>query len=144
MKTMFRLSNAVVLCLIFFLNSCKKEDPAPSAEEVNTKLLTSSGWKVQSVMIDGSDQTSLFSGLVLTFTASAYSATNGNLVWPASGTWRFANAEAIKVLRSDNMEITLVEINESKLVLSLLWNKTTFAGGRSSSLKGTHTFTFSK
>lgn len=141
-----RLAITCLLALVALLSSCKKNDPAPSltALEINSSLITSGSWKIQNVTIDGVDQSTLFTGLTLSFTSSTFTTSNGNQVWPASGTWSFINAEATKVLRSDNIEVTLGEISETKLVLSLPWNKTTFTGGRGSSLKGTHTFAFSK
>lgn len=146
MKSVLSLTLASVLALSLFLYSCKKDDPSPSVTvtEATTKLLTSTSWKVQSVTVDGVDQTSLFSGLVLSFTTSSFTTTSGNPVWPASGTWSFISEEAKKIQRNDGLEVTLNEISENKLVLSLVWSKTIFGPGRNSSMKGTHTFNFVK
>lgn len=143
-KLMSLLTVASVLALTLSLDSCKSDDLSPSTKESAAKLLTSASWKVQSVTIDGIDKTSVFSGLILSFTTSSFTAINGDPVWPASGTWNFLDEEAKIIERNDGLEITVSEISENKLGLTLDWSKTTFETGRNLSMKGVHKFNFGK
>ena len=80
------------LLLIF---SCGPTDPTPAAEPSATEqvktVLTSGAWKIQSVAVDGTDQTSVYKGLSLSFTNTSVNATNGGAVWPSSDTWKFTD-----------------------------------------------------
>jgi hypothetical protein len=119
-------------------------DSSPSASEVTTKQLTSSGWKISTVQVDGTDQTALFTNMTLSFTATNYATTKGGAVWPASGTWMFTDGTAKKIKRNDNLEVTIVEITDTSLKLSLSWAAGTFGSGRVSSIAGNHVFSFVK
>jgi hypothetical protein len=120
-------------------------DPEPTAAEKNTELMTASGaWKLQNVLVDGTDKTSVYSGLTIQFTETAFTTTNGGVVWPASGSWSFKDDSGTVINRNDGIEIKLVEVSTSKLVLQLTWTKLTIGPGRVSSLSGSHTFTFGK
>ncbi len=145
----------IKLSLLFLLaasiiSSCGgggSDDPdpvPPTAAETNTQLLSSGTWKVSSVKVDGVNQTSLFTGFTLNFTSSTYTTTNGDPVWPTSGTWSFTNTEATTVKREDGVIISISSISSSNFVFTLTWDKATFGSGRTSSVKGTHTFTLSK
>jgi len=118
--------------------------PTPSATETNTQFLSSGNWKVSSVKVDGVDQSSLFTGFTLQFTSSSYTTTNGDPVWPASGSWSFTDATATTVKRSDGVVITISSISTTNFVFTLTWDKTTLGAGRASSVKGTHTFAMTK
>ena len=134
-----------LMAILLMLTGCRKEDPKPSLTESEkaTALLTSgSGWVIQTVLVDGVDNTALFAGLKLSYTATDYSTVNGGVIWPASGTWKFTDDTGKNILRSDGMPITLNEITSTKLVLGLTWSKTTLAGGRENSVAGNHVFTF--
>jgi hypothetical protein len=115
MKSFFVLSKGIfsasILLSILLLASCGS-DSSPSASEVTTKQLTSSGWKISSVQVDGTDQTALFTNMTLSFTATNYTTTKGGVVWPASGTWSFVDNTAKKIKRNDNVEVTIVEISD--------------------------------
>lgn len=119
-------------------------DSSPSASEITTKQFTSSGWKIGSVQVDGTDQTALFANMTLSFTATNYSTTKGGVVWPASGTWTFTDNTAKKIKRNDNLEVTINEISNTSLTLSLGWAAGTFGSGRTSSVAGNHVFSFVK
>jgi hypothetical protein len=135
---------AAVTVSLLFLNSCKKDDPAIAETDRVAGLLKASTWKMQSVMVDGTDRTTIYTGLILNFTANGYTTTNGGAVWPASGTWLFADVTAKLITRSDGLALTVEEITTTKLSLKLTWSKSTLGGGRTSSLAGVHVFVFGK
>lgn len=128
---------------LLIISGCKKEDPLPEVERIKT-LLAANTWRVQSVVVDGVNQNNLFTGLTLSFTATNYSTTNGGLVWPASGTWLFKDDTGKTILRSDGLEITLEDVTETTLKLSLNRAGGTLGKGRSQSVAGKHVFTFVK
>lgn len=133
---------ASVLCLTFMIlfTACSEEEPAPS-DAVLSKL-KSKTWKISSVQVDGVDQTTLFAGMTLTFTVKDYQVNPANAIWPASGTWQFTDKEGTVIKRNDGLEITVAEITETSLKLSLQWSKNTFGAGRAASVSGQHLFTF--
>lgn len=125
------------------LASCKKDDPMPETERVK-ELLKTNTWRIQSVTIDNTDQTALFTGLTLKFTDTNYSTTNGGVVWPASGAWEFTDDTAEKILRSDGVEIRVEEVTATSLKLGLTRTSGTLGPGRVKSLSGNHLFSFIK
>lgn len=125
------------------LNSCKKDDPQPETERVQ-QLLVSGNWQIQSVLVNETDQTASFSGLTLSFTATNYSTTNGKIVWPASGTWKFSDNSATKITRDNSLEISLIEVTPTSLRMSFINPTTTIGTGRLSSTSGEHEFHFTK
>ena len=106
-------------------------------------MLKSGTWKVKTATVDGDNQMGLFTGLTLTFSASSLSATNGQPVWPSTGTWTL-NTEGTVITRGDGLTIAIGNVSESALSLSLVWDKTTLGGGREESIEGNHVFTFGK
>jgi hypothetical protein len=133
---------AVVFSLAL-LSSCGPDDP--TGKEKNTKIISSGTWVISSVMVDGVDKSDLFTGFTLEFnSAGTYSSTNGEPVWKASGTWSFKDNSGQVFLRDDGKEVTLGTITETALVLNMNWDKTTLGSGRSRSVSGNHTFTFTK
>ncbi len=147
MKAMKKLSiNKTInmgafLSLLLLIISCGGSDPAPTEQEVVTEALVSGTWKVQSVTVDGADQSSIYTGLIINFTATGFSASNGSPVWPASASWSFTD-DLAKTIIIDGLEISIVEASSVKLVLKLTWNKTTLGPGRVASLSGQNIFTF--
>jgi hypothetical protein len=133
----------VVMLTILSLSGCDKGTDK-SVAEVNTQILTSHTWKLQSLMADNVDKTSLYTGMTLTVTATGYTTTKGSPVWNPSGTWSFVTDEGVQIKREDGINVTIKEISEDKLVLEMDWAKTTFGGGRVSSVTGHHVFTFVK
>lgn len=132
----------VTITSLLLVTSCKKsDDPQPETARVKG-LLKANTWRIQSVNVDATDQTELFTGLTLSFTDTNYTATNGTVVWPASGTWSFTDATAKKVLRSDDVEVVIVEVTDSSLKLSLTWDTGTIGSGRTLSVEGNHVFSF--
>ena len=99
---------------------------------------------MQTVTVDGMDETSMYSGLTLKFTNTQYTTTNGKIVWPASGVWLFADNTGKIITRGDGIEMSVQQIDSDKLVLNFTWTTTTLGPGRISSMKGKHVFTFIK
>ena len=135
-----------ILLLVQFSGCSKKSDPTPATptaqEAVQTKLVANT-WKMQSVSVDGVDQTGVYKGLTINFTSSSFTSTNGGAVWPASGSWSFTSADATAIKRDDGIQVT-VSATDTTLKLTLTWTKTTFGGGRVESVKGQNVFSMVK
>lgn len=136
------LFSLAVVILLSVLAGCG--DSSPSAIEVTSNQLRANQWRISSVMVDATDQTALFTNMTLSFTATDYTTTNGKAVWPASGTWAFSDDSGKKIKRSDNVEVSITEITDTTLKLSLNWATGTFGPGRVSSIAGNHVFSFVK
>ena len=137
---------ALVSILLIQTSGCKSKDdtPTPSAADaVKAKLIAANPWKILTATVDGVDQTLLYKGLTLTFTATGYTSTNGGAVWPASGTWLFNNTDGTSIKRDDGL-IIAIEVTDTTLKLSYTLANTTLGGGRKESLKGAQVLTFIK
>lgn len=132
---------ALVLTGLISMSSCGGGGGSDTPDVA--ALLKSGQWKVQAVKVDGSNQLSLFTGFRITFSGSSFTATNGGPVWPATGTWTLNSAGTI-ITRGDGLTVTIDNISDTVLALSLTWDKTTLGGGRSGSIEGSHVFTFGK
>lgn len=137
----------------FQLQSCgSKGDPTPQQTEAkkNQEILTSAGssgsggWKAQSVLVDGVDDTSIYSNLKLSFSDTEFASTNGGSVWPTSGTWKFTDDSGQTIERGDGLLIGVDEITSNSLTLSLTWTETTLGPGRIKSTSGKHVFKLKK
>lgn len=139
-------SGIILLALVSFLSCGGGSDPAPAETESQkaTTLLTSGGWSIQTVLVDGVDKSTIYPSLKVSFTATGFSATNGGLIWPATGTWRFTDDSGKTISRGDGVSITLNEISSTKMIMSFSWSKTTLGSGREASISGQHVFTFGK
>lgn len=131
--------------MILLTSGCGSDggDDTPPAPDVQA-LLTSGTWKVKSVTVDGLNKNDLFPGFTVSFTATGFTSTNGIPVWPASGTWSFTDAEKKSMTRNDGTTVTLEAISATDLSLKLQWTKNTLAGGKLTSIAGTHVFTLNK
>ncbi len=140
------LSFVTLAVMMAQLTSCgKKSDPAPtvSAQDQVKAQLVANPWKLQSVSVDGVDQTSVYQGFAITFTGSGYTTSKGGAVWPASGTWTFASTDGTAIKRDDGLDVQIL-VTATLLKMTLTWTKTTLGGGRIESLKGQHVFTMTK
>lgn len=122
--------------------ACGGDEETPTLAEATTQLLTARTWKLNKLTVDGTDQTSLMSKLTLNFSKSGFTATQGDPVWPASGTWAFTDDTGTVMKRSDGVEVAIVEVTDAALTLRLTWAKNTLGPGRSQSVAGVHTFAF--
>lgn len=137
-----KLFLAIGLISLFGIQSCKKDDPKPT--EVAQNQLIGDGnktWKIQSVAVDGIDQTALFAAMTIKFSSTGYTTSGGGVVWPTPGTWNFVDDTATGFFRGDGIQVQLI-VSETSLKLSLPWTLATFGGGRASSIAGAHVFTF--
>ena len=146
MKTLIKILLIVpVLSGILLLSHCggsKSNDPAPVTEPQRvTSLLKTGTWKIQSVSVDGADQSALFKNFTLSFTDAGFATVNGSAVWPASGTWKFVSDQATSFTRDDGLVVTIQTVSSTQLIISLVWTKTTLGPGRIESVKGTTVFT---
>lgn len=145
MKSKFLICLSIgCLCSLIYLGSCgsKGDDPSP-VDEMRT-VLTSGTWNLQTVLVGGVDQTAVYTGLTLRFTDTNFTATNGRVVWPASGTWQFSDETGKIIQRNDGLLITIETATTNSLVLKLNWDETTLGSGRVASVEGAHTFNFTK
>jgi hypothetical protein len=138
---LFSFLIGILLCAISTC-SCNEEKELSQKEIIKANLIDAI-WKIKSVYVDGVDYTNFYSGMTITFNETSYSATNGGVVWPASGTWQFNSSDGTKIIRGDGLEITL-SVTASQLDMLLFWPTTTYGGGRTKSITGNHVFTFSK
>lgn len=135
----------VMTAALTYLTGCGGSDPAPvSQQEVVKTKLTAATWKMQTVMVGGVDKSSVYQDLTLKFTDTGFTSTNGEAVWPASGTWSFTDANATAIQRDDGLTVTLQEVTDTSLKLALTWNKTTLGPGRVASVSGQHVFSLGK
>jgi hypothetical protein len=141
MRTLFRMATISVLSLLLFTMGCKKDVELTPAE-IKLEQLAAKTWTIKSVIVDGNDLTSLFTGMTLSVSENKYTTTKGGVVWPTSGSWTFTNEEATSFKRDDNVEVQIVDVTETSLTLKLTWSKGTFGMGRTNSISGAHTFVF--
>lgn len=156
-----RLIFAIRTFVLFFyvgiiLMSCGGgggSDPEPELTEKEkvTQLLTAGSGKwnpaplANWVVVEGVNVSDLFVGFTITFTATGYTTSGTSPVWPRTGTWHFKDdAAKIFVRDSDNKEITIEQVSESTLRLTLTWDQTTYQGGRAQSIAGKYDFMLTK
>ncbi|HCZ36592.1 MAG TPA: hypothetical protein DHV26_11780 [Cytophagales bacterium] len=143
MKNIIHITQLILVINLLILAGCKKDDPQPETERIQN-LLASGTWQIENVLVNETDQTASFAGLTLSFTKTTYSTTNGGIVWPANGSWEFVDATADKIIRDDDLEITLAEVTSTSLKLSFINPTTTIGAGRVASTAGEHEFHFAK
>jgi hypothetical protein len=139
--TRYALSICVGAALLVNVSSCKKDD-GESATQRTQRLLTSHTWQLSKLTVAGIDQTSLYPSMTLTASQNVYTATNGEPVWPSSGTWELVDQATID--RDNGEIITIEELTENTLTLSMHWSETTYGPGRTKSVEGAHVFEFVK
>lgn len=141
LKKNIRFMKRILIGLLALLAFSCKQDPASLMQtELVRQKLTSKTWTVNTVIVNGLDQTSKFTGFSISFTNTGFTTTNGNVVWPSSGTWAFANDAASSIVRGDGVEVLINQIDNSVLELEFIWDTTTYGGGRIHSIQGQHIF----
>jgi hypothetical protein len=141
MKRIFRLIPIMVLAAgLTVLSSCGGDDPTPV--QTMTKRLIAHPWELSSATVDGTDETTLYNGLTITFTETGFTTTNGGVVWPPSGTWEFIDKSAKIIIRNDDLQIEILESVNTSLKLGFTWTSDTFGPGRVGSVAGNHVLTF--
>ncbi len=136
-----RIFGMLFLITVALLCACSDDDK--ETESKNTKRLTVGTWVIQSVTLNTTDNTNLFTGLSVTFSAAAYTATNVSPVWPTSGTWAFNNSTQTLMLRDGSLAVVIDELTENKLVLSPHWSEPGVLS-KTTSITGDYVFTFSR
>lgn len=142
-KTRFSLTLAcyALIAAGLLLSGCKKNDPNPQEEQIKALAGT---WSLSSVVNDGSDVTTQYQQFTLTLTTDkTYSTTNGGNPWPASGTFDFPDGVVTdRVIRDDNVTVTISEVSATLLVLS--FNVNSVGSGTAAGITGSFTFTLTK
>lgn len=143
LTSLFKATTIVILSVLVALSACDpKKDPSP--KEAALQRLISGPWVLNTLTIDNVDQTSQFSGLTLSFTATNYSTTNGKApVWPSSGTWAFKDDTGKSIVRDGSLDVTVSELIQNTLEVTFTMS-TTYGGGRVSSLGGNYKCRFTK
>ena len=137
------LLSVLLITGLMLIESCK-DSPLSAVEQTKAILISSGGWKMQTVTVDNTDKTSVYSGLAITFTETGFTATNGVPIWPVSGTWSFSDETGKNIKLGTGLEISIEEASKIKLVLKLNWDKTTLGPGRVTSVGGVNVFSFGK
>jgi hypothetical protein len=144
MKSAYKIDIILaVVCIVLMatFSACNK-DEGESAQARTERLLKSATWKLNKVTVDGVDQTSLYTGMILTVGVGTYAVQNGDPVWPSSGTWKLIDDKTID--RDNGVAVTIEKLDENSLTLSMVWTKTTYGPGRPQSVSGNHVFEMMK
>jgi len=143
MKSVFIRFSVIIPCFLILL-SCGKDDPKPSEAERVTELLQGNAWTIKSVKVDDV-VLDLYANLKVTFTKEGtYTSTNGGVIWPASGTWKFKDENATVIIRQDDLEIGIQNIDDTLLTITFTWKEDVFAEGRTGAVSGKHVLTLSR
>jgi hypothetical protein len=160
---MNHLSRLVFLSLLVALtvlgSSCDNDDgPGKTEEETQLEKLKAATWQLISAN-DGTDRTSEYPGMTLTFsgsfsTAGTYAYTSSATSWPSASPWKqddswkfVAGSISSKLIRlSDDTEMTYALSNSDKqLTLSFDYAGPGFMNnGRVEEVEGQWVFTFTR
>lgn len=138
-----KISRALLLMMlsVLLIQACKKDDPQTEADKIRS-LLIAGEWSLQTAIVDQVDQTSLYQGLILSFTTTSFTSVNGGVVWPSNGSWEFKDESGEAIIRGDGLEIVIATIDESTLEISFTLVEGSLGEARQSSVAGNHVFTF--
>jgi len=134
------LACLAIVAISLLINACGSDKE--SEKDRTNRLLKSTTWKLNRVTIDGVDKTNDYTGMTLKISDGTYTSTNGEPVWPASGTWKLIDNTTAE--RDGSEAVHINGVTETSLTLSLDWQKTTLGEGRLSSIKGAYSFEFIK
>ena len=127
------------LALILCLSACDKEKVEKKTPDPGSASLTSA-WQVETVTVDGVDQTAIYAGFRIAFDAKTYTSINGSPIFAPSGTWVFANEAGTRVVLDGFLDTDIKFVTDDILELSLQWDQFTFEVGRTKSVWGRHVF----
>jgi len=147
----------LVSAVVFFSNCGGGDDPTTSEEEIQLDKLKAGTWTLISAS-DGSDRTSEYPGMTLTYSGSfsaggTYSYSSTATSWPSispwedAGTWKFVSGSVSnKFIRlSDDEEMTYTLSNSDKqLSISFNYTGPGFNNSRVESVEGDWVFTFTR
>jgi len=113
-----RMLTVMFLLIAFtWLSSCKKDDDPVDPRDLQIKRLTAT-WNIESVTNDNIDVSGQFTGMTLTIDGLNFTTQNGGNPWPTHGTYTFKDNDLNTIIRSDGVEIALVEVTANTLILS--------------------------
>ena len=141
-NTISRVASFILVLITISISGCGNDEPTVS--EKMEAMMVSSEWTKPTVTVDGVDQSSLYQNFTIQFSKGTYSSSGGSPLWPASGTWVFADETATKLTLDGKKEVQINEITDSILELALQNDNTTFVTGRSNSIKGKNVFKLKK
>jgi hypothetical protein len=139
----FKTISYILLVIVIIFTGCSDDDPT-ERERVKKLLTTGGTWSLKSTVVDGANKTDLYSGFAITFSSDGYTAINGGVIWPDSGTWRFEQGSDNTLVFDEELTATIESISEKDFQLSFHRDEATFGAGRITSVSGEHMFVFSR
>lgn len=151
-------SIALLVGVTIFSISCDNDDgPGTTEEETQLEKLKAASWQLISAN-DGTDRTSEYPGMTLTFsgsfsTAGTYAYTSSATSWPSASPWKqddswkfVAGSVSSKLIRlSDDTEMTYALSNSDKqLTLTFDYAGPGFNNARVEEVEGHWIFTFTR
>jgi hypothetical protein len=141
----YNINLVFIAIALLSIGSYKKKTVTPDTPtelelQLEALMNNNSSWGLTngSVIKDGYDVTSQFSGFTLNIGEFTYTTSNGlDTAWPSSGNWEFSNNNPNKVLRSDGVLID-VTLTNGQLTLSFTVAN---LGGKTSGINGNYEFT---
>jgi hypothetical protein len=122
--------------------SCsKKEEPTSPLDTFKKQLAVA--WKINFASLDGSDVTSYYPNLTISFAPTSFTTTNGvSPLWKPTMNMSIIGASApFHLLREDGLDMTVISIDASKLVLEFQYDAIKL-GGRIGSVSGNYHIEF--
>lgn len=135
----------LVICFLatalLTLSTCGRggdDDPGLTDQEIQEQLLVKN-WTLEegSILLDGSDVSSVYDGFTMNIQGGTFTTTNAGDLFPASGTWQWAGESDTRILTGRGKEISLVRLDES--TLEFIFLKTT--GNSRSGVSGNYHIT---
>jgi len=118
------------LVLVFvasvFLLSCGSDEEIEKTEQELFTINISDTWSAKTVVVDNIAIEG-FDNFTLTVGDGTYSTTNGNGLWPASGSWSFSNSGITSITRDDAIVMSVNLIDDNNLEISFTYD---LSGGR--------------
>jgi hypothetical protein len=147
----------LVSAVVFFSNCGGGDDPEKTEEEIQLDKLKAGTWTLLSAS-DGSDRTSEYPGMTLTYSGTfsaggTYNYSSTATSWPSispwedEGTWKFVGGSVSnKLIRlTDDEEMTYTLSNSDKqLSISFNYAGPGFKNARVESVEGDWVFTFTR
>ncbi len=146
MNKLIYILSATVLIAVLAISGCKNDDadsePDLLAQQLKALINEGSSWIIGSsgmVIKDGFDVSDQFNGFVLTISDGTYTTQNSlPHVWNTQGTWSFIDNNPNRILRDDDVEIS-VQFNANTLTLTF-FSPDSNNGGKVESVEGEFQF----
>ena len=138
-----RYITPILVVGILLISACGGGEAKETAEETFMKKIAGT-WQLNSADFDGKDVTASFPGLVVTIAKNNTIAVQNAMppMWKATSSFTLLESGSDFLLnRDDGLIINFSEVNETKLVLTFLYDADAM-GGRTSSVTGGFTFEF--